>query len=102
MNYRKTIDLRPWAEKVEQIQWASNIGGVLFFAKELSSALYGAEDYEGSDWVANHPLMIATLDKLSSLSGIQNLSATDGFDKITKAHQWVMDFVKEDRPHGTV
>ena len=78
--YQHLPELNDLATSVDSVQSASNIGGVLNLAQSVGMALYRCKGCEGSDWVANHPLMVCLVDKLAAMTGTQALGhpATNG------------------------
>ena len=88
--YQHRFELNDLAVAVHRVQSASNIGGVLTLAKSASETLYRCKGCEGSDWVANHPLMVGIVDKLSAMTGTQTL----GQPTAMAAHKWCLDHLQ--------
>jgi len=58
-----------------QVQNACNLSGVVHSFGEVMQSIsdYAFEHGKGTDWKNNHPIVIAFIDKLSSLASVQCL-----------------------------
>lgn len=72
---------KKWAQDAQMVQSGCNPVGIANTMVRIMTELTHAED-GGTDLAGNHPVVIAFLDKLSSLGSVQNFAN----DRIMDAH----------------
>ena len=72
MKYTKDDVPAALASEATRVQDACNLCGVAQSFARAMIALHDLPQCKGTEWLNNHPVTVLYVDKLASLSGIQN------------------------------